>query len=95
MIVSRLTFTRVIKKGSTEEFSSIPYVIALFNCLLYTWYGLPVVSNQWENVPVFTINGVGILLEISFIIIYLWYAVPYQKVSSLIYFFFFVPIIYM
>ncbi|KAF3328619.1 bidirectional sugar transporter SWEET3b [Carex littledalei] len=79
-----LTFTRVIKKGSTEEFSSIPYVIALFNCLLYTWYGLPVVSNQWENVPVFTINGVGILLEISFIIIYLWYAVPYQKKMTLL-----------
>ncbi|XP_078175222.1 nodulin MtN3 family protein isoform X2 [Carex rostrata] len=79
-----LTFTRVIKKGNTEEFSSIPYVIALFNCLLYTWYGLPVVSNQWENVPVFTINGVGILLEISFIIIYLWYAVPYQKKMTLL-----------
>lgn len=75
----------MIKKGSTEEFSSIPYIIALLNCLLYTWYGLPVVSKQWENVPVFTINGVGILLETSFIIIYLCFAVPYQKVSSLIF----------
>uniref|UniRef100_A0A0D9Y5B0 Bidirectional sugar transporter SWEET n=1 Tax=Oryza glumipatula TaxID=40148 RepID=A0A0D9Y5B0_9ORYZ len=37
-----LTFRRVIKKGSVEEFSCVPYILALFNCLLYTWYGLPV-----------------------------------------------------
>ncbi|CAD6240611.1 unnamed protein product [Miscanthus lutarioriparius] len=65
-----LTFRRVIKKGNVEEFSCVPYILALFNCLLYTWYGLPVVSSGWENLPVATINGVGILLEISFIGIY-------------------------
>ncbi|XP_010261514.1 PREDICTED: bidirectional sugar transporter SWEET3-like [Nelumbo nucifera] len=69
-----LTFKRVIRKRSTEEFSCIPYIIALLNCLLYTWYGLPVVSHRWENFPVVTINGVGILLESSFIIIYFWFA---------------------
>uniref|UniRef100_A0A0D9UYE0 Bidirectional sugar transporter SWEET n=1 Tax=Leersia perrieri TaxID=77586 RepID=A0A0D9UYE0_9ORYZ len=44
-----LTFRRVVKKGSVEEFSCVPYILALFNCLLYTWYGLPVVSSGWEN----------------------------------------------
>ncbi|GAV66228.1 MtN3_slv domain-containing protein [Cephalotus follicularis] len=69
-----LTFSRVIRKKSTEGFSCIPYIVALLNCLLYTWYGLPVVSCKWENFPVVTINGLGILLEFSFIIIYILFA---------------------
>ncbi|KAF8643623.1 hypothetical protein HU200_066679 [Digitaria exilis] len=69
-----LTFRRVAKKGNVAEFSCVPYILALFNCLLYTWYGLPVVSSGWENFPVATINGVGILLEITFISIYIWFA---------------------
>ncbi|KAL3521616.1 hypothetical protein ACH5RR_019765 [Cinchona calisaya] len=74
-----LTFSRVVRKKSTEEFSCIPYTIALLNCLVYTWYGLPVVSNGWENFPVVTINGLGILLELSFIFIYLCFAPPNAK----------------
>lgn len=77
----RLTFRRVVKKGNVEEFSCVPYILALFNCLLYTWYGLPVVSSGWENLPVFTINGLGILLEIAFISIYIWFA-PREKKAS-------------
>ncbi|KAM7463711.1 hypothetical protein LguiA_031832 [Lonicera macranthoides] len=74
-----LTFARIMRKKSTEEFSCVPYVLALLNCSLYTWYGLPVVSYEWENFPVFTINGLGILLELSFILIYLWFASPTAK----------------
>lgn len=69
-----LTFARIIRKKSTEEFSCVPYTLALLNCLLYTWYGLPVVSCRWENFPLITINGLGILLEFSFIFIYFWFA---------------------
>ncbi|KAK9045159.1 hypothetical protein V6N11_059048 [Hibiscus sabdariffa] len=39
-----LTFSRVMRKGSTEEFSCIPYIVALSNCLIYTWYGSPVIK---------------------------------------------------
>jgi solute carrier family 50 protein (sugar transporter) len=78
-----LTFRRVIKKGSVEEFSCVPYILALFNCLLYTWYGLPVVSSGWENSTVSSINGLGILLEIAFISIYTWFAPRERKASSL------------
>ncbi|ONK66419.1 uncharacterized protein A4U43_C06F7770 [Asparagus officinalis] len=74
-----LTFKRVIRKESTEEFSCIPYIIALLNCLLYTWFGMPVVSKGWENFTVATINGLGILLETSFIIIYVWFSSPKRK----------------
>ncbi|KAG6409828.1 hypothetical protein SASPL_127870 [Salvia splendens] len=52
----------------------MPYIMALLNCFLYTRYGLPVASYKWENFPVVTINGLGIFLELSFILIYFYYA---------------------
>ncbi|XP_026397834.1 bidirectional sugar transporter SWEET3-like isoform X1 [Papaver somniferum] len=74
-----LTFTRVLIEEKYGGFLCVPYTIALLNCLLYTWYGLPVVSNKWENFPLITINGIGILLEFSFIIIYFRFAPPKTK----------------
>ncbi|KAL0682271.1 hypothetical protein Bca4012_049118 [Brassica carinata] len=71
----------VFKKKSTEEFSCFPYVMTLLNCLIYTWYGLPIVSHLWENLPLVTINGVGILLESLFIFIYFCYSSPKEKVK--------------
>ncbi|KAK4273910.1 hypothetical protein QN277_017213 [Acacia crassicarpa] len=76
-----VTFRRVIKKKSTEEFSCIPYIIGLLNCLLFTWYGLPVVSCKWENFPLVTVNGVGIALELAYVLIYFWYASAKGKVQ--------------
>ncbi|GMH19616.1 hypothetical protein Nepgr_021457 [Nepenthes gracilis] len=76
-----LTFSTIIRKKSIQEFSCVPYILALFNCLLYTWYGLPIVSYRWENFPVITINGLGILLELSFILIYFWFSSPRGKVK--------------
>ncbi|GAA0186889.1 hypothetical protein LIER_34177 [Lithospermum erythrorhizon] len=69
-----LTFSKIMKKKSTEGFSCVPYVLALFNSLIYSWYGLPVVSYQWENFLLVTINGLGVFLEASFIIMYFYYA---------------------
>ncbi|XP_057451092.1 bidirectional sugar transporter SWEET3-like [Lotus japonicus] len=76
-----VTFKRVIRKKSTEEFSCIPYIIGLLNCLLFTWYGLPFVSNKWENFPLVTVNGVGIALELSYVLIYFWFASSKGKVK--------------
>ncbi|KAF7148655.1 hypothetical protein RHSIM_Rhsim03G0199700 [Rhododendron simsii] len=47
-----LTFSRVIRKKSTEEFSCVPYIVALLGCLLYIWYGLPVKKVALMIVPV-------------------------------------------
>lgn len=76
-----VTFKRVIRKKSTEEFSCIPYIIGLLNCLLFTWYGLPIVSYKWENFPLVTVNGVGIVLEFSYVLIYFWFASSKGKVK--------------
>ncbi|EEF48987.1 bidirectional sugar transporter SWEET3 [Ricinus communis] len=76
-----LTFARVIRKRSIEEFSCVPYIVTLGNCLLYTWYGLPVVSCRWENLPLVTINGLGIFFEISFILVYFRFAETRGKIK--------------
>ncbi|KAJ8753041.1 hypothetical protein K2173_011809 [Erythroxylum novogranatense] len=76
-----LTFARVIRKKNTEEFSCIPYIISVLTCLIYTFYGTPVVSYGWENLPLVTIDGIGLLLESSFIIIYICFAPAREKVK--------------
>ncbi|KAJ8752986.1 hypothetical protein K2173_008721 [Erythroxylum novogranatense] len=75
-----ITFTRVIRNKSTEEFSCIPYLISLLACVSYTWYSTPVISYGWENAPLFSIDGIGGLLELSFIIIYLRFAPVKEKI---------------
>lgn len=69
-----ITFYYVIRKGSTEEFSGIPYVAALLNCLLYTWYGLPFITS--DNILVTVSNGLGAVLEIIYVCLYLAYSPP-------------------
>ncbi|PIA47707.1 hypothetical protein AQUCO_01400360v1 [Aquilegia coerulea] len=49
-----ITFRRILKSKSTEQFSGIPYIMTLLNCLLSAWYGLPFVSPH--NLLVSTIN---------------------------------------
>jgi solute carrier family 50 protein (sugar transporter) len=77
-----LTFKRVIKKASVEEFSCIPYILALFSCLTYSWYGFPVVSYGWENMTVCSISSLGVLFEGTFISIYVWFAPRGKKKAS-------------
>ncbi|CAN6569569.1 unnamed protein product [Malus baccata var. baccata] len=46
-----LTMSRIVRKKSTEGFSCAPYVTTLLNCLLYTWYGLPVIKVTAIVIP--------------------------------------------
>lgn len=54
-----------MKKKSTEEYSPIPYLATLINCLVWVLYGLPMVCPN--NTPVLTINGTGVIIEVVFI----------------------------
>lgn len=67
-----VTFQRILKKRSTEEFSGVPYNMAMLNCLLSTWYGLPFVSPN--NLLVSTINGTGALTEAVYVLVFLIFA---------------------
>ncbi|XP_040995932.1 bidirectional sugar transporter SWEET1 [Juglans microcarpa x Juglans regia] len=72
-----ITFKRIIKNKSTEEFSGIPYVMTLLNCLLAAWYGLPFVSPN--NILVATINGTGSVIESIYVIIFIIFAAKREK----------------
>lgn len=67
-----VTFTRIIKRKSTEDFSGVPYNMTLLNCLLSAWYGMPFVSPN--NILVSTINGTGAVIEAIYVIIFIIYA---------------------
>lgn len=67
-----ITFFRIIKNKSSEEFSGVPYVSTLLNCLLSAWYGLPFISAN--NLLMSTINGTGVVIELVYVILFLIYA---------------------
>jgi len=67
-----VTFWRIIRKKSTEDFSGVPYNMTLLNCLLSAWYGLPFVSPN--NILVTTINGTGSVIEAIYVVIFLIFA---------------------
>eukprot|EP01018_Ginkgo_biloba_P021612 Gb_27137 [translate_table: standard] len=79
-----ITFYKVYKKGSTEEFSGIPYVVTLLNCLLFAWYGLPFITSH--NILVSTVNGSGAVLEFIYICLFLLYAPPKPRIKIFILF---------
>lgn len=70
-LVPLITFRKITKNKSTEEFSGFPYVSTLLNCLLSLWYGLPFVSAN--NLLVSTVNGAGAVLELCYVVVFLFY----------------------
>lgn len=81
-----ITFKRVMRKKSTEDFSGIPYVMTLLNCLLSAWYGLPFVSPN--NLLVSTINGTGAVIEFVYVLLFLIFAPKKEKakISGILFF---------
>lgn len=79
----RKTFWRIYKKKSVEEFSYVPYITTILNCMLWVFYGLPVVHT--DSLLVTTINGVGLVIEFFYIVIYYRYCghVKNARVSNL------------
>ncbi|MBA0861052.1 hypothetical protein Goshw_023946, partial [Gossypium schwendimanii] len=75
------TFKRIIRNQSTENFSGLPYIYALLNCLICTWYGTPLVSH--DNVPVMTVNSIGAVFQITYIVTFIVYADKEKKMRML------------
>nr|XP_043622764.1 bidirectional sugar transporter SWEET2 [Erigeron canadensis] len=63
------TFQRIIRNRSTEQFSGMPYIYALMNCLICAWYGTPFISS--DNILVTTVNSAGAVFQLTYIIIYI------------------------
>lgn len=55
-----------------EQYSPVPYLATLINCMMWTLYGLPMVHPG--SLLVVTINGSGVVIELVYIILFLIYA---------------------
>ncbi|XVF79113.1 hypothetical protein PTKIN_Ptkin14bG0193400 [Pterospermum kingtungense] len=75
------TFRRIIRNQSTEHFSGLPYIYALLNCLICTWYGTPLIS--YDNVLVLTVNSIGAVFQIAYIILFIINADKEKKMKML------------
>ncbi|PKI49770.1 bidirectional sugar transporter SWEET16-like [Punica granatum] len=73
------TFTRVVKKKSTENFKGSPYITTLLCTSLWTFYGI---LNP-DGLLITTVNGAGALLQLSYVILYLMYAPKEKKIKSM------------
>ncbi|KAI3466015.1 hypothetical protein Pfo_022678 [Paulownia fortunei] len=71
------TFRRIIRNESTEQFSGLPYIYALLNCLITAWYGLPMISS--DNLLVTTVNSIGAVVQIVYITIFIIYVEKTKK----------------
>ncbi|KAL7157737.1 hypothetical protein ABFS83_02G097000 [Erythranthe nasuta] len=70
-----MTFVRIVKKKSTEEFESIPYICTLLSSCLWTYYGI----TKPESFLVATVNGFGVLVQIIFVVLFLFFAPPPKR----------------
>lgn len=75
------TFRRIVRNRSTEQFSGLPYIYALLNCLITLWYGTPLISL--DNVMVMTVNSIGAIFQLVYIILFIVYTENSTKVRML------------
>jgi solute carrier family 50 (sugar transporter) len=69
-------------KGAVEQYSPIPYVATLLNCLMWVLYGLPLVTSH--NMLVITINGAGTAIELAYITLFLLYSAGAKRCKVLL-----------
>nr|CAD1834796.1 unnamed protein product [Ananas comosus var. bracteatus] len=73
------TYKRIIRNKSTEQFSGLPYVYSLLNCLICMWYGLPCVS--YGVILVATVNSIGAAFQLVYVSLFIIYADTTRKVK--------------
>lgn len=73
------TFIGIVKKKSTENYKGIPYVTTLLSTSLWTFYGL----LKPDGLLVTTVNGAGVLFQLSYVILFIIFAPKDKKVTTL------------
>jgi len=77
----RPTFWRIWKARDVEEFKPDPYLATLLNCMLWVFYGIPVVHPN--SILVVTINGIGLVIEAIYLTIFFIYSDGKKRVSAM------------
>ncbi|KAL9231582.1 hypothetical protein vseg_006793 [Gypsophila vaccaria] len=72
------TFYRIYKKKSTEEFQSIPYVVAFFSAMLWLFYAF----IKTDVIFLVTINLFGLVIETIYLAIFLLYANKQTRMNT-------------
>lgn len=75
---NRPTFRRILRNKSTEDFSGLPYIYSLLNCLLCLWYGLPWVSR--DLILIATVNSIGAIFQLVYVTIFIVNATQSRRV---------------
>ncbi|KAI3772379.1 hypothetical protein L6452_03564 [Arctium lappa] len=73
------TFYKIYRKKSSEGYQAIPYMVALFSAALLLYYAF-LKTNAYMIV---CINGIGCLIEIIYLSVYLFYASKRTKISTI------------
>ncbi|XP_057778756.1 bidirectional sugar transporter SWEET17-like [Salvia miltiorrhiza] len=76
------TFARIVKHGTTEEFESLPYICTLLNSCLWTYYGV----IKPDAYLVATVNAFGLLVELAYVALFIFFAPPSKKAKAAILF---------
>ncbi|KAF7806101.1 bidirectional sugar transporter SWEET5 [Senna tora] len=66
------TFVKIFKAKSVEEFKPDPYLATILNCIMWSFYGSSLVSE--DNILVLTINGIGFFIEVFYTLIFFTYS---------------------
>ncbi|XP_042479525.1 bidirectional sugar transporter SWEET5-like [Macadamia integrifolia] len=74
------TIYKIWKKKAVEGFEPDPYLASTLNCIMWVFYGLPFVHPH--SLLIVTINGVGLALEIIYVLIFFIFAGNNQKMRK-------------
>ncbi|XP_020572198.1 bidirectional sugar transporter SWEET6b-like [Phalaenopsis equestris] len=66
------TLVKIWRKKSVEQFSPIPYQMMLINCMLWVFYGLPIVHPN--TILVSTINGAGVIIVSCYLSLFFFFS---------------------
>ncbi|KAE8816752.1 hypothetical protein D1007_05778 [Hordeum vulgare] len=77
------TFWRIVKTKQVGEEEPYSYMSVLFNAAACVIYGLPVFADK-TNKPVMLANGVGVFLELVYVILFIMYVAGERRRNHMI-----------
>ncbi|KAL8540903.1 hypothetical protein ACS0TY_002233 [Phlomoides rotata] len=72
------TFKEIVKKKSSENYKGVPYVTTLLSTSLWILYGS---LDPDDGVLIVTVNAVGVTSQLTYLILFLFYASKERKVK--------------